>query len=530
LKNETFRRQDDRRYLSDLSEETTVDVSRIHEFFRWPPDAFAFTSVVLGESGAYRSVVDPPKKKSWPNKQNKNWTQEVEKAGELWKEWFIGANLPAAIKTRIDIVRKYFKSPVARLSKTLQPWELCTAILELHAFADEACEGIGIPGGVDLAKYLPFNNEAYFNLQFKGTLARIHTSRVRVLPKLRTPQVGISLRSLSHHLSIDRSEVNIEWFRQPVPALPSDLRTLNLVILPWPLNVDARSFKKAKWSLDNLDSEEFGFFSYEPYKIASFTQYLKRVLKKAQTKVGDIHGVVLPESALNADEVQKFKTVLGKLGIAFFVTGVRKPKENFAQLGLLYAGKYGEHIQHKHHRWLIDETQIHAYHLGSALHPSKKYWEAIEVRQRAVNFICVNEWLTMCHLICEDLARHDPVTHLVRSVGPNLVIALLLDGPQLGKRWPGRYASVLADDPGSSVLTVTSLGMAIRSRPNDMPEARVIALWKDSKSGPREISLENGKEAAVLTLCANYRTEWTADGRSDGKTASELVLSGVETI
>lgn len=68
-------------------------------------------------------------------------------------------------------------------------------------------------------------------------------------------------------------------------------------------------------------------------------------------------------------------------------------------------------------------------------------------------------------LVCEDLARQDPAADLIRAVGPNLLIALLMDGPQLSGRWPARYASVLAEDPGTSVLTLTSLGMAERSRP-----------------------------------------------------------------
>ncbi len=50
-----------------------------------------------------------------------------------------------------------------------------------------------------------------------------------------------------------------------------------------------------------------------------------------------------------------------------------------------------------------------------------------------------------------------PLRTVIRSVGPNLVIVLLMDGPQLVRRWPGKYATVLSDDPGSAVLTVTSL-------------------------------------------------------------------------
>jgi hypothetical protein len=45
------------------------------------------------------------------------------------------------------------------------------------------------------------------------------------------------------------------------------------------------------------------------------------------------------------------------------------------------------------------------------------------------------------------------VAELLRDVGPTLVVTILLDGPQLGSRWTARCASVLADDPGSAVLT-----------------------------------------------------------------------------
>ena len=118
----------------------------------------------------------------------------------------------------------------------------------------------------------------------------------------------------------------------------------------------------------------------------------------------------------------------------------------------------------------------------------------MRVRQREIHFICANPWLCMVPLICEDLARPDPVADVIRAVGPNLVIALLMDGPQLSARWPGRYASVLADDPGSSILTVTSLGMALRSVPPGMSPRRTIALWKDAAAGAHEGAVRNGFE------------------------------------
>jgi hypothetical protein len=42
---------------------------------------------------------------------------------------------------------------------------------------------------------------------------------------------------------------------------------------------------------------------------------------------------------------------------------------------------------------------------------------------------------------------------------------LLLDGPQLGSRWTARHASVVADDPGSAAITLTSYGMVRAAGP-----------------------------------------------------------------
>jgi hypothetical protein len=121
--------------------------------------------------------------------------------------------------------------------------------------------------------------------------------------------------------------------------------------------------------------------------------------------------------------------------------------------------------------------------------------------------------LTLVSLVCEDLAEHDDIAQLVRAVGPTVVFAVLLDGPQLSSRWAARYASVLADDPGSAVLTLTSFGMVERSRPHRRDVSPIIALCKDSVSGFREIPLETGAHAVVLTVCMDRATRRSADGR-----------------
>jgi hypothetical protein len=120
----------------------------------------------------------------------------------------------------------------------------------------------------------------------------------------------------------------------------------------------------------------------------------------------------------------------------------------------------------------------------------------------------------MVSLVCEDLAQIDDVAEVIRSVGPTVVVTPLLDGPQVTSRWAARYASVLADDPGSSVLTLTSFGMVQRCRPHGRDASAVVALWKDPVRGSREIPLEAGAQGVLLTVCGDRTTRSSADGRS----------------
>jgi hypothetical protein len=183
-------------------------------------------------------------------------------------------------------------------------------------------------------------------------------------------------------------------------------------------------------------------------------------------------------------------------------------------------------MQDKHHRWLLDGPQIRQYGLENTLDPEIRWWENSIVDPRQLLFFSVGSWLTFCTLICEDLARVDPVSKLIRGIGPNLVFALLMDGPQLQTRWSGKYATVLADDPGSSVLTVSSLGMIKLSQPPEgVLRTRVVALWKDARNGtPRQIELPEDHHGVLLSLGCEWTEEYSADGRGDRNSAAYLTL------
>jgi hypothetical protein len=110
------------------------------------------------------------------------------------------------------------------------------------------------------------------------------------------------------------------------------------------------------------------------------------------------------------------------------------------------------------------------------------------------HFVEHGDEITLVSLVCEDLGQTDSVVDVMRSVGPTVVLTPLLDGPQLNSRWAARYASMLAGDPGSAVLTLTSFGMVRRSRPHGRDSSPVVALWKDPVRGLREIRLETGSQ------------------------------------
>jgi hypothetical protein len=136
----------------------------------------------------------------------------------------------------------------------------------------------------------------------------------------------------------------------------------------------------------------------------------------------------------------------------------------------------------------------------------------MEIPRRSVHFVELGEF-TLVSLVCEDLARSDDVAEVIRAVGPTIVVSVLLDGPQLSSRWAARYAGVLADNPGSGVLTLTSSGMVQRSRPHGQQAAPVVALWKDPIRGTREISLDAGAQGVLLTVCGDRVTRRSTDGR-----------------
>jgi hypothetical protein len=285
--------------------------------------------------------------------------------------------------------------------------------------------------------------------------------------------------------------------------------------------------------------KEFNFFTHRrPEDPLGVRMQVKNIFEKATSNTGNIDMVVFPELGLSQNEKDAVAAEIIAQG-AILLSGVginssspTTPGKNYVSIDVPVSTQHFSLEQHKHHRWRLNRPQIMQYGLGGTLDPELSWWEHIAIESRKLLFLSMRPWLTLCALICEDLARQDPVAELVRAVGPNLVVSLLMDGPQLAARWPARYATVLADDPGCSVLTLTSLGMAEFCRPFDkQTPSRIVALWKDARGGgPIQIELPKDRQALVLSLSVERTEEWTADGRGDGGTAGYPVLSGIHGI
>lgn len=261
-------------------------------------------------------------------------------------------------------------------------------------------------------------------------------------------------------------------------------------------------------------------------------------MKDARRLYGRVDGIVLPELAVTPQDFDAMQSAVFDDVNELLISGVAVPPSpdvhgsNYAHVCVVAEDNEDESLflefkQHKHHRWYLEDFQVRRYGLASILDPGMYWWESTRLQHRELTFMALKPWLTLSVLICEDLARPDPVGDIVRAVGPNLVIALLMDGPQIAGRWSERCAAVLADDPGCSVLTLTSIGMASLSQPPAGKSAsRVVALWKD-REGLQQIELPEGHDALLLSLSNRYVEEWTADGRGDGTRAATIRLAGV---
>lgn len=446
--------------------------------------------------------------------------------------------------------------------KSCRLWHSFEGLMSLHAIADEACAGWGIrterTNRIDRTKSKA-QKYAETHLNTFGTLSTINTARCRILPKRHTPNVGITLRSISSNLAHHHSSVNVKWktnfevqnsltskLSQIMPkpevgkAAKANNNSISVLLLPYPFKIFSTDFKII--SNPNIDNhnDNYDFFSFDPEIDLALESTLESAISEAKKENPCIDLVILPEGALDEEGISVLEKVLSENKIPAYITGKRMPsihspfQENRVQFNMIDANnsfnKESKVDQSKHHRWKLSKTQIIKYNLGHILTPNKNWWEGIDIKRREVNFINIGEEVTICPLICEDLARQDPIADLIRTVGPSLVVTILMDGPQNFERWPAKYANVLSEDPGCAVITLTSLGMVKRNNPKIGRITNSIAIVSDCEGQTNEIEMAENSMGVLLNLCLTPKNVKLADGRVDQVPTNKLIVGSIHQL
>src|SRR5262249_54630585 len=412
-------------------------------FLEWPADLFALTDVILARSQVYRFVLSPPSGVEWPARRFPNWSDAVVETSRQWSSWV--ENRPGPAPDLLVEEWSVLKNRAGMLVEHLaegHDWRMCEALLTLHAIADEACAGLGVALDRSDGEGCLYRARGRELLARTGSLARIQTNFVRVLPKVRTPPNGTSWRSFSRYACVQRPGVEVRWYRVPARRSGTDPRArhANLLLLPWPLRVRESDFHPLEGSAQRLAKEPFGFFEFAPSERLDL-DLVSRTIAAARDEVDSVDVVLMPESAVDESEVNDLEALLDRHGVTSLITGVRqRPPQpgqlpgNWVHIGVnprlekagplpRSTGEAWFHIrQNKHHRWSLDEGQISQYHLGGALHPHIRWWEAMDVPRQTVRFLELGDEITLVSIVCEDLAQIDEDAENISAVGPSYVV------------------------------------------------------------------------------------------------------------
>jgi hypothetical protein len=503
----------------------------------WPPDVFALAATLVQMSGCYAM-----RQHALPDRRRRERTRTI---ADAWRTH----NLSGVQQEELQSLWKSIGESRRKEVAETQGWH--SQAMDLLSIADQACSGVGFAvapqgtmtfAGLLAREFVGFLRGRTDFLPFlPDSLCRsISPTEVCVLPKTRTPQVGCSLRSYSHNLALlpPVGECRPSWImgdiRRGVGADPRGHSPhLSLLLVPFPYHVP-------DGCLRGLQVRGARFFDVRQEWLRGITarnlaRFLSELVERARHKNRLVDGIVLPEAALTSDLARDTAKEISRkgLGIELFVTGALEssPKGRWprsaAHLFPYVNGKIPFYFsQAKHHRWRMDDSQAKRYGFTAAL-GKLPAWERIDITERECNFYVVRHGASLTSLVCEDLARLDPVQSILRAVGPNLVIALLMDGPQRPTRWSAHCAARLCDDPGSSVLTLTSMGMLRRS---SSASPREIGLWAEAGAYYRPLAIRKGAHGLLVNLEFRDHEEMTSDGRSDHGKAVGVTLGSTVSV
>ncbi|MBU2981989.1 hypothetical protein KO498_09200 [Lentibacter algarum] len=564
-------------------EGTGVDVT---EPGRWsvappiPTDLFAISAMLLDTSSAF-SHFDPDPDGAIDSDENpwfslkKKDRETCEILGQKWIKLH-GSLDTIATPTEVEQLwadlLKESAEPIRLPLRNRATPKWWTIALKLLIIADEASSRVGAPEAaddpyfkkaIDHKQVRHGNYELSENTNWSGSMAylRSHGSAgtfafqadpnvVNIFPKTRISVAGCSHRNFSRNLTMlpKVGAARCHWHMPPKQLLEDDDMPVDILVIPFPFEVKAKSFKPthvAKESLPGGNKSDtrphWGNFELQQDWLdeEDIVDLSLRLMMSAKQDVETVNVVMFPECSLDFDTFGRVCWELKKLepALEFVIAGSSDNCDpetdgpgNYAMTAVWHDFGEGPRAvissRKKHHRWMLSANQLETYALTSTLDPRANWWETHNIGQCELHFHPFRKSSLFSAMICEDLARSEPCHEVLRSVAPNLVFVLLMDGPQIAERWSARYASTLSDDPGSSVLTLTCFGLVERSNQTQMFKRQEAVAYFSSPFGQTPIYLpyKDGARGVLITLTSMMELgQQTIDGRvSDDSRAWKL--------
>ena len=151
-----------------------------------------------------------------------------------------------------------------------------------------------------------------------------------MLPKIKVPQVGCTLRSLSHNLALlpPKTTVKVQWHSLQESYISK--KSINILLVPFPFDILGTAFSVA----EVVEKANSNYFNISPNWIeteannagtsishSNLVLFMKALIKEAELHVGAVDIVIFPEASMNDETFKKLRDdVLKKVNV--FIAGV----------------------------------------------------------------------------------------------------------------------------------------------------------------------------------------------------------------
>ncbi len=332
-----------KRIFPNGTNETHENDSSLEQCPFWPPDLFAVAASLVEISGCYvqsrfsdisdlKYLFDDTYHSNIDNTANE-WREKLFPPSHVTALW---SELLTYCKEEIQV---FTIGPTGKIHATTSDWHFLA--LQLMAIADKTSAGIGLSvsdietnfSKVIMIEHKRINgsrDQKMFDISpmlFKNlpySLAFMVPKEVAcVQPKIKLPQIGYTLRHLSHNLALLPSVPQVitrhHLYLEENSKVNPKTTPLNILLIPFPYYINNNAFSEATvtgnkikyftvnqiaWLADKKNDNEY--ISAE----ILYKNLISPLIKQSKIKVGELNGIVMPELALPVKIADKLADIL----------------------------------------------------------------------------------------------------------------------------------------------------------------------------------------------------------------------------